>query len=371
VAAVTRAVGDLQTAEDAVQEACLIALTRWLSDGVPPNPRAWLISTARHKALDAVRRESVRPLKEADAMRELDQVGPAAESDDELSLIFLCCHPAFDLETRVALTLRSVCGLTTDEIGAVLLLPESTVAKRLVRARRKIRDTGISFGLPAAWQERVPSVLRVVYLLFTEGHKASSGASLVRGELCTAAIELARALRGLLPEQAEVEGLLALLLLTDARRAARTDADGSLVLLGEQDRSRYDRAMIAEGEVLLETALRRGAPGPFQIQAAIAACHSVPRSVSDTDWREIAALYGELLRYQASPVLEANRAIAVAMAEGPAAGLVILDSVAHHPRLARWPGLQLARADLLHRLGRRDDAIAVLRAALEMDPSTP
>ncbi|EWT02560.1 ECF subfamily RNA polymerase sigma-24 subunit [Intrasporangium oryzae NRRL B-24470] len=361
--------GDLELAEEAVQEASLVAMLSWPREGLPDNPRAWLIRTARHKALDALRRELARPGKEARAMCEQGRLGPAAEAYDELSLIVMCCHPAFDLQTRVALTLRSVCGLSTAEIAAVLLLAEPTVAKRLVRARRKIRDTGMTFALPEDWSERIPAVLAVVYLLFTEGHKASVNPQAVRGELCTTAVDLARELHRLLPDDSEGEGLLALLLLTDARRPARIAPDGSPVLLAAQNRALYDRAMIAEGERRLEAALRRGPPGPFQIQAAIAACHSVPEEAVDTDWREIAALYGELLRYDPSPVFEANRAIAVAMAEGPAAGLVVLDAVAHHPRLARWPSFHIARADLLDRLGRREESQSALRAALQLDPS--
>jgi RNA polymerase sigma-70 factor (ECF subfamily) len=240
------------------------------------------------------------------------------------------------------------------------------------RARRKLRDSGVPLALPApdALVDRLSAVLRVVYLVFTKGHRASSGTDLVRAQLCTAAITLARTLHALLPGQPEVTGLLALLLLTDARRAARTDERGEIVLLAEQDRSRFDPAMLAEGEHLLEQALFIGRPGPYQVQAAIAACHSTAATAADTDWREIAALYSELLRYEPSPVHEANRAVAVAMAEGPSAGLVILDAVLHHPQLARWPTLHVARADLLHRLGRDDDAIAAYRAALQLDPAS-
>lgn len=243
------------------------------------------------------------------------------------------------------------------------------MSKRLVRARRKIRDSGIPLTVPApeALAERLGAVLRVVYLVFTEGHRASCGHALVRDELCDIAISLARTLHLLPPGEQEVTGLLALLLLTDARRAARTDSRGEIVLLEQQDRSRYDAVIIGESEALLERALRSGQPGPYQIQAAIAACHSTARTAADTDWREI-ALYGELLRHEPSPVHEANRAIAVAMAEGPAAGLVILDAVAHHPQLARWPALRVARANLLHRIGRHDDAVSAYQAALQLDP---
>jgi RNA polymerase sigma-70 factor (ECF subfamily) len=268
---------------------------------------------------------------------------------------------------RVALTLRSVCGLATAEIAAAFLVPEPTMAQRLVRAKRKIRQAGISFGVPGAeyLAARLDAVLRVVYLMFTEGHRASGGPSLVRGELCDAAVRLARVLARLMPGEPEVMGLLALLLLTDARRDARIDAEGSLVLLEDQDRSRWNTEMIAEGEALVERALWAGRPGPYQLHAAIAACHS---ATPVTDWPQIAALYGELLHYEPSPVVEANRAVAVGMADGPAAGLEILDGVRDHPQLVRWPQLHIARAELLGRLGRRDEALAAYRTALSLEP---
>ena len=246
------------------------------------------------------------------------------------------------------------------------------MAKRLTRAKNKIRDAGIRLRMPAREDlaDRLAAVLRVVYLVFTEGHKASTGAALIRGELCDAAIRLARGLSALLPDEPEVTGLLALLLLTDARRAARTGPGGELVLLADQDRSKWDAAMVADGERLLTSALRAGQRGPYQLHAAIAACHSTSPDAERTDWREIALLYGELIRYEPTAVVEANRAIAVAMAEGPAAGLVILDAVGHHPQLHRWPQLHVARADLLARLGRDDEAAAAYRTALELDPTT-
>ena len=377
VAAVTRQVGDLEVAEDAVQDACTAALAQWPAEGVPASPRGWLIGTARHKALDRLRRERRRADKEAEAMREeaapLPATGWAARTDDELALIFTCCHPALDPAVRVGLTLRSVCGLTTAEIAAAFLVPEPTMAQRLVRAKRKIRQAGIAFRVPVREDlpPRLSAVLRVVYLVFTEGHLAAGGDALIRGDLCDQAIRLARALTMLLPGEPEVTGLLALLLLTDARRDARLSPAGDLVLLAEQDRSRWDRAMIDEGEALIEQALRLGRPGAYQIQAAIAACHSGAATAADTDWREIALLYGELIRYEPSPMVAANRAVAVAMSEGPAAGLVILDTVGGDARLARWPQLHIARAELLRRLGRRAEAVAAYEAAIALEPPAP
>ena len=387
MASVTRMVGDLAVAEDAVQEACLAALVQWPADGVPADPRGWLIGVARHKALDVIRREARRGAKEEAAVRELNPSDPqssrssgssqgseslGAAAGDELGLIFMCCHPALALDARVALTLRCVCGLSTAEIAGAFLVPDATMAKRLTRAKNKIRDAGIRLRMPAREDlaDRLAAVLRVVYLVFTEGHKASTGAALIRGELCDAAIRLARGLSALLPDEPEVTGLLALLLLTDARRAARTGPGGELVLLADQDRGKWDAAMVADGERLLTSALRAGRPGPYQLHAAIAACHSTSPDAERTDWREIALLYGELIRYEPTAVVEANRAIAVAMAEGPAAGLVILDAVGHHPQLHRWPQLHVARADLLARLGRDDEAAAAYRTALELDPTT-
>ena len=388
VAAVTRQVGDLEVAEDAVQDACAAALAQWPAEGVPASPRGWLIGTARHKALDRLRRDRRRADKEAEAMRErwggvagsgpaepapLPATGWAAGTDDELALIFTCCHPALDPAARVGLTLRCVCGLATAEIAAAFLIPEPTMAQRLVRAKRKIRQAGIAFRVPGREDlpARLGAVLRVVYLVFTEGHLAAGGDALIRGELCDQAIRLARALTALMPGEPEVTGLLAVLLLTDARRDARLSPAGDLVLLAEQDRSRWDRAMIDEGEALAGQALRLGRPGSYQIQAAIAACHSGAATAADTDWREIALLYGELIRYEPSPMAAANRAVAVAMSEGPAAGLVILDTVSGDTRLARWPQLHIARAELLRQLGRRAEAVAAYEAAMALEPPAP
>jgi RNA polymerase sigma-70 factor, ECF subfamily len=374
VATLTRLTGDLGVAEDAVQDACEAAPVVWGEQGLPGNPRAWLIGTARHKAVDRLRRDARRPDKETAAMRDLaGRNGPEflPSDEDDLALLFMCCHPALERGARIALTLRCVCGLSTAEIAAGFLVPEPTMAKRLVRAKQKIRQAGIPCRTPSAEDlpNRLADVLRVVYLVFTEGHMASTGPDLVRDELCETAIDLARAIIDRLPDNPEAEGLLGLLLLTDARRPARTSADGELVLLEDQDRTLWDRAKITEGEALLERALRRGRPGPYQLWAAIAACHSTAPSAAETDWRQIAALYGELIRYEPTATVEANRAIAVAMAEGPAAGLVILDTIALNPTLERWPHLHTARADLLRRLGRHDDAVDAYRTALELEPS--
>lgn len=375
VATLARLTGDLGAAEDAVQDACALALTKWPAEGVPSNPRGWLIGVARHKALDRLRRESRRARLEAAAMRDWPgtagepsgEADAAATADDELALIFMCCHPALDPEARIALTLRCVCGLTAADIAAAFVVPEPTLAQRLVRAKRKVRQAGIRLRPPDREDlpRRLAAVLRVIYLVYTQGHMAAAGPDLVRGALCEQAIRLARALAALIPDEPEVAGLLALLLITDARRAARISHTGDLVPLGDQDRDRWDTAKIAEGAALLEQALMGGRPGPYQLHAAIAACHVQP----DTDWPEIAALYGELARHEPTAVTEANRAVAVAMAEGPAAGLVILDSLG--TRLARWPQFHIARAELLYRAGRTREAIAAFRKALALPLPNP
>ncbi len=351
----------------------MAALAQWPSAGVPAHPRAWLIGTARHKALDWQRREAARVGKEAAAMRERVErdnhsAVPATMPDDQLALVFLCCHPALDHLVRVPLTLRCVCGLSTAQVAAAFLTTEATMAQRLTRAKRKIRDAGIAFRMPRPdeFAARLSGVLRVVYLIFTAGHRTPAGPALLQPALCEEAIRLARALRTLLPEEPEVTALLALLLLTDARRPGRLDDGGALVLLADQDRARWDRARIAEGTALLEHALRAGTPGPYQIQAAIAACHSTVDNAADTDWAQIAALYQELLRYEPTPVVEANRAVAVSMVDGPAAGLAILDALGSDERLARWVPLHLARADMLCRLGRAAQARDVYRYCLTL-----
>ena len=295
----------------------------------------------------------------------------AAADDDQLALLFACCHPALDPASRVTLTLRVVCGLPTASIARLLLLPEPAVAQRIVRAKRKIRDAGIRLRVPDPGERpaRLASVLRAIYLTFTEGHSPHGASAVVRDDLCEEALRLAARLYRLLPDEPEAAGLLALILLTSARAAARADEDGALVLLADQDRSRWDRGRLDEGRSLVEAVLAQRRPGPYQLQAAIAACHADAAAAADTDWRQIAALYSELLRFDPSPVIEANRAIAVAYAEGPAAGLAILDTLAASSRLARWPQLHIARAALLAQCGRHEDAVAAYRDALALEPA--
>jgi RNA polymerase sigma-70 factor (ECF subfamily) len=374
VATVARIVGDLGVAEVAAQEAYVAALATWPKDGMPDHPRSWLIGVAKHKALDAVRRESNRSAKEMEAAlaTSISAQHGASPSlvDDQLSLLFMCCHPALSSSAQVALTLRAVCGLTTREIAASFLMHESTMAKRLTRTKEKISQSGIPFRLPkpSELDERLGSVLRVVYLAFTEGHMASAGDSLTRPELCDDAIWLARELCRLLPDEHETLGLLSLLLLTDARRPARTDAEGGLVLLEDQDRTRWDTALIVEGEALVTEALRRGAPGSYQIQAAIAACHATAASAETTDWVQISMLYRELMRYDPSPVNEANRAVAVGMSDGPAVGLAILAPLLTGAPLRDWTKVHVAHGYLLGRLGHIDAALGAYRRAIELGP---
>jgi RNA polymerase sigma-70 factor, ECF subfamily len=372
-AAVARLAGDVSLAEDCAQEACAAAVQQWPRDGLPANPGGWVVAVARRRALDHLRRESARAGKEREAMKEwapeLD--GSAVAGDDQLALLFACCHPALDPASRVTLTLRVVCGLPIASIARLLLLPEPTVAQRIVRAKRKIRDAGIRLRVPDPGEQpaRLASVLCAIYLTFTEGHWPHGSGAVVRADLCEEALRLARRLHRLLPDEPEVAGLLALILLTAARSAARADRDGAMVLLNDQDRSQWDEARLEEGRSLVETALAQHRAGPYQLQAAIAACHADAPTAADTDWRQIAALYGELLRFDPSPIIEANRAVAVAYAEGPTAGLAILDTLAASSRLARWPQLHIARGALLTRCGRRDDAAAAYREALALEPA--
>ena len=367
--------GELTSAEDAVQEASAVAVLRWPKQ-LPANPSGWLAVTARHKALDVVRREALRPIKETAAARDVvhDSLLTGGRADIDpggmLALLFLSAHPAFDVATRTALTLRAVCGLSAREIAAVMLQPPATVAKRLVRARRKIRDSGIRFVIPDVTElsARLDDVLRSLSLLYSHGYRHATGQD-PRPASTRRAIDVTKHLAQLLPAEPEVLALTAFMLFTDARADARFDDNHAPVLLAEQDRSRYDVTQISSGNRLLERALRIGTLGPWQLQAAIAGCHSGAADAADTDWREIAALYGELLRYDPSPVHLANRAIALAEAEGPVAGLVVLDSLLHHPNLATWASIHIARATLLHRAGRPDDARQAYLLARSLDPS--
>jgi RNA polymerase sigma-70 factor (ECF subfamily) len=378
LAATVRVAGNLDLAEECVQDAFVAAMAAWTQRGIPENPAAWLTTAARRRALDLLRRDRTLRGKLPLLVGTERAVGPgdhpddAEETsvipDDRLRLMFTCCHPALALEAQVALTLRLLCGLTTAEIARAFLVSEPTMAARITRAKKKIAVARIPYRVPPGHElpDRLDAVLTVVHLLYTTGHTAPEGDRLVRPELVERAIDLARMLSTLMPDDREVRGLLALLLLNDARRATRTDRDGRLLLLEDQDRSQWDRAAIAEGGELVRQALRRGRPGRFAIQAAIAAVHAEAPSYETTDWRQILGLYNALLAVWRSPVVELNRAVAVAMVEGPAAGLLALDAVGEDPRLAGYPYLEAAKADLLRRLGRRAEAAAAYRGALEL-----
>jgi len=378
LATLIRQLGDFDVAEEAVHEAFVAAVERWPAEGVPDNPRAWLITVGRFKAIDRLRRRSRHDVPLDDVVEQVEAIAGAAPGadegveDDRLRLVFTCCHPALAADAQVALTLREVCGLTTEEIARAYLVPPPTVAQRIVRAKAKIRDARIPYEVPGRGElpQRLASVLRVIYLVFNEGYLASSGESLTRHDLSAEAIRLGRLLVELLPEP-EAVGLLALMLLHESRRGARTTPAGDLVLLADQDRSLWDRARIADAVRLAEGALASRRFGPYTIQAAIAAVHAEAPSAETTDWPQIVALYDALLELEPSPVVELNRAVAVAMRDGPAAGLALVDALLERGELADYHLAHSARADLRRRLGQTEGARESYRAALALARQGP
>jgi RNA polymerase sigma-70 factor (ECF subfamily) len=376
LATLIRLLGDFDLAEEVVQEAFVAALEQWPAEGIPANPRAWLVSTARHKAVDRLRRRIrfQEKQKELERLVVLEEQMTAPDppdstvADDRLRLIFTCCHPALAIEAQIALTLRTLGGLSTEEIARAFLVPVATMAQRLVRAKQKIRAAGIPYQIPPddLLPERLDGVLRTVYLVFNEGYAATLGDTLVRHELCAEAIRLGRLLCELLPASPEARALLALMLLHDSRRDARLNADGGIVLLEEQDRRRWNRAQIHEGLTLLQEALRTGDASEYALQAAIAGLHARAERAEDTDWRQIAQFYDLLLRIQPSPVVDLNRAVAVAMADGPEHGLRLIDEIEARGELHNYHLLPAARADLLRRLGRWTEAAAAYKHALAL-----
>jgi len=380
LATLIRLLGDFDAAEEALHDAFAVAVERWSRDGVPKNPRAWLVSTGRFKAIDGMRRRARFDASLTELTKHIESTTSDAEEwdgdetvgDDRLRLVFTCCHPALQLDAQVALTLREVCGLTTDEIARAFLTKPPTVAQRIVRAKTKIRDAGIPYVVPSETDlpDRLDAVLRVVYLVFNEGYSASSGASLTRHDLSGEAIRLGRLLIDLLPEP-EAIGLLALMLLQDSRRAARTSSTGDLILLEDQDRSLWNREQIIEGSALVERALSSGQVGPYTFQAAIAAVHAEAAQPAATDWAQIVSLYDMLMRVNPSPVVELNRAVAVAMRDGPMAGLTLIDAIHARGELANYHLAHAARADLCRRLGRTAEARTSYERALTLTRQEP
>ena len=377
LATLIRLLGDFDRAEEAMHDAFGVAIDRWTRDGVPGNPRAWLISTARFRAIDAQRRATRLDASAHDVAAQLhpvpdDEIVDEDVRDDRLRLIFTCCHPALSRDAQIALTLREVCGLTTEEIARAYLTAPPSLAQRIVRAKAKIRDAHIPYQIPSrhALPERLDAVLQVIYLVFNEGYLASAGDALTRHDLSSEAIRLGRLLQNLLPEP-EVDGLLALMLLHESRRTARTGDDGDMILLDAQDRTGWDRAMIAEGSALVQRALQSRRFGPYTLQAAIAAVHAEAETAGSTDWRQIVGLYDELLRADDSPVIALNRAAALAMRDGPAAGLAVIDALLAGGALRDYHLAHAARADLCRRLGRSDEARESYRVALSLAKQEP